>query len=200
MSKKNSKPFTEEDLKKKGFIEVAPGVYNKSEIGHDEEGNMLRIDETRTKVPACMPQQETFFYIGNKYNFKPILFIAIPPSSAPRMTQRDGMYLDPNHPDPKKRQRVCVTKYFDFKNSFKSECSRLNVKLTEVLNICFIVPMPESWSKSKRDRMRYEPHKQRPDRDNYLKAYQDAFGADDGYVYDGRTLKIWGETGGMIIF
>src|ERR1700743_2139947 len=198
MAKKQSKPFTVEDLEKKGFTEVAPGVYNKSKVNHDVEGNMVFSKETHTKVRSCAPEQDTFYYIGNKYDFKPILFIAVPPCSAPRMTRRDAIFINPNHEDPKKRQRAPVTKYFAFKTAFKNEADRMNVKLTEVLNICFIIPMPQSWSKNKRDKMRYEPHKQRPDRDNYLKAVQDAFGGDDGFVWDGRTLKIWGETGGMI--
>ena len=44
----------------------------------------------------------------------------IVPFPAPRMTKSDKWKTNPNHPDPLKRQRVPVTKYFAFKNKIQS--------------------------------------------------------------------------------
>lgn len=133
-------------------------------------------------------------YIDVLYSFD------IDPVSAPRMTQSDKWKLDPNHNDHLKRQRKPVEKYFKFKKELLSLCALNGYNLTERLNILFVVPMPDSWSKKKRLEMINKPHKQRPDRDNYLKAFQDAFSGDDGHVWDGRTIKVWGNKGRIIIF
>lgn len=133
-------------------------------------------------------------YINVLYRFD------ISPVAAPRMTQSDKWKIDPHHSDPNKRQRVPVAKYFTFRNNLLSQCAVNGYKLTKILNILFIVPMPETWSKKKKLAMNNQPHLCRPDRDNFLKAFQDSFTGDDGYVYDGRTIKLWGNKGEIIIF
>lgn len=148
---------------------------------------------------AKLHTYETFLlpdgsYIDVLYSFD------LSPVSAPRMTQSDKWKLDPNHIDPLKRQRKPVEKYFKFKQDLLSLCAVNGYNLTERLNILFVVPMPDSWSKNKRYAMNNQPHKQRPDRDNYLKAFQDSFKGDDGHVWDGRTIKVWGAKGRIIIF
>jgi len=129
----------------------------------------------------------------NKFNFEGFTKIKyefnIEPIAAPRMTQRD-----------KWAKRKCVTKYFGFRNKFLLQANVKGFDLPDVLNILFIISMPKSWSKKKKNMMCHTPHKSRPDRDNYLKAVQDSFNKDDGYVWDGRTIKIWGYTGKIIIF
>lgn len=123
------------------------------------------------------------------------------PCPAPRMTRSDQWRVDPYHPDPKKRQRPEVARYFAFKTEFIYACNQQGYFLEEVLNVVIVVAMPESWSKKKKVEMFLAPHQQRPDRDNYLKAIQDAFKTvDDGYVYDGRTLKVWGYEEGILIY
>lgn len=121
----------------------------------------------------------------NKIRF--VLDVA--PCSAPRMSQSD-----------KWKRRPIVTKYFAFKDELRLKCGLVGYDLEEVLDIAFVVEMPKSWSKKKRSEMLYERHLQRPDRDNFLKAFQDAFLGDDGFVADGRTLKIWGNKAEIIIF
>lgn len=59
--------------------------------------------------------------------------------------------------------------------------------------------MPKSWSGKKRAQMAGKPHQQRPDRDNLEKALLDALFSEDCAVWDGRTTKVWGETGQIII-
>ena len=108
----------------------------------------------------------------------------INPLPAPRMTRADRW-----------KKRPCVLAYFAWKDEIKRLAKGLKYELTPVLDIVFIVPMADSWSPKKKALMDGEPHQQRPDRDNYLKAFQDAFDADDSFVWDGRTTKIWGYEG-----
>lgn len=130
----------------------------------------------------------------------PKFIFDIEPCPAPRMTQSDKWKTDINHPDPKKRQRPSVKRYFDFKNELKRQCEINGYMLESVLNICFIKQMPESWSEKKKNQHDGRPHLSRPDRDNFLKAFQDSFNADDGFVWDGRTIKIWGRSSCIIVF
>lgn len=124
----------------------------------------------------------------------------IAPCAAPRMTRRDKYYLDPNHPDQKKRQRKVVTKYFGWKTAFTLMAKQQGYALTEVLRVIFIVPMPAGLSEKEKDARRGEKHQIRPDTDNYTKAIKDSFGVDDGFVWDERSIKVWGDVGQIIIF
>lgn len=63
----------------------------------------------------------------------------------------------------------------------------------------FVMPMPKSWSKTKRAQMDGQRHTQRPDKDNLEKALLDAVFGEDCHVWDSRVTKIWGETGMICI-
>ncbi len=121
------------------------------------------------------------------------------PVPAPRMTKRD-QWRTPDHPDPDKRQRACVTRYFAFKNAVKDYSGKYNYTLTPELTITFTVPMPVSWSQKKRNKFTGKPHQVRPDIDNYTKAVMDSFGKDDGFVWHIDAKKIWGEEGSITIY
>lgn len=43
------------------------------------------------------------------------------------------------------------------------------------------------------------PHQQRPDIDNYAKAFLDALCEDDSYVYDLRAEKYWGRQASITV-
>lgn len=109
----------------------------------------------------------------------------IPPVAKPRMTQRD-----------KWAQRPAVMKYRQF-------CDRVRFAKMELyscgMQVTFIVPMPESWSKKKREAMNGQPHQQRPDIDNYGKAVLDAVYGEDSHVWDVRFTKLWGQKGQIIV-
>lgn len=72
----------------------------------------------------------------------------------------------------------------------------------------FVIPMPPSWSKAKKNRMRNKPHQQTPDGDNLLKSILDAMFTkhnpdpnikiNDSHIWDARYSKIWGERGRII--
>ncbi|MBM7346076.1 Holliday junction resolvase RusA-like endonuclease [Pantoea coffeiphila] len=66
-------------------------------------------------------------------------------------------------------------------------------------HVTFVLPMPASWSRKKRAASAGQPHQQKPDVDNLMKALMDALFADDSSVWDFRVSKIWGETGSIRI-
>jgi len=109
----------------------------------------------------------------------------IVPMPKPRMTRRD-----------KWKGRPCVVKYW----AFKREIRRQGVELGESgVHTTFILPMPKSWSKKKKDEMDGKPHTQIPDIDNLAKALLDAIFDDDSHIWDARFTKLWGKVGKIII-
>lgn len=107
--------------------------------------------------------------------------IPITPVPKPRMTQSD-----------KWKKRPAVLRYRDYKDHLN-----LLVKgsLEATFDVVFYVPMPTSWSETKKRDMEGKPHQQKPDIDNYLKAFMDALCEDDSYVYDVRARKYWAREG-----
>jgi Holliday junction resolvase RusA-like endonuclease len=121
---------------------------------------------------------------------KPIKHIfAMEPISAPRMTQAD-----------KWKKRSCVVQYFAYKKAVRIESLINGYRLGNTLAICFVIPMPPSWSKKKKLEMFAMPHQQKPDCDNLTKAFMDSFGVDDSGVWDIRAIKIWGDAGAIYTF
>lgn len=108
----------------------------------------------------------------------------IVPVAKPRMTRSD-----------KWKQRDCVLKY----RAFKDECRLRGLELFEQVDLTFVVPMPASWSKKKREQMNGRPHQQRPDIDNYLKSLMDAVLEEDSHIWHVAARKIWGEQGAIIV-
>lgn len=62
-------------------------------------------------------------------------------------------------------------------------------------HVTFFVPMPKSWTKTKKKQMESEPHQVRPDVDNYLKGLLDALCDEDNYIYDVRVTKLYTRQG-----
>lgn len=122
------------------------------------------------------------------------------PMGKPRMTQRDRMYTNPNHKDPKKRQRKAVTEYLEFKNRIQACAQELNYQMGDTIDVLFLIPMPKSWSQKKRLQMEKMPHKQTPDVDNLTKALMDALNKDDSNVWKTNVEKRWAFNGSIIIF
>lgn len=127
------------------------------------------------------------------------IIIPITPCPAPRMVRSDK-WKTPNHIDPRKRQRLCVTKYFEFRRSFLWLCKKHGYYLKDTLNIVFVLPMPNSWSRAKKEKMLNKPHQSKPDVDNCVKAVIDSFGIDDSFVWRIQAEKYWGEHGEIKIY
>ena len=109
----------------------------------------------------------------------------INPVAKPRMTQRD-----------KWKQRPCVMRY----RAFADECRLRGVSIpADGAMVTFVVPMPKSWSPTKREVMCDEPHTQRPDLDNFIKALCDAVHAEDSMIHTIAARKVWGVDGSIEI-
>ena len=104
----------------------------------------------------------------------------ITPVPKPRMTQRDRW-----------SKRPSVLRYW----AFRDEVRKQNVALPIPYHVTFVLPMPKSWTKKKREAMNGAPHRTTPDRDNLEKGLLDAVFKNDAVVHDGRVTKIWGYTG-----
>lgn len=124
----------------------------------------------------------------------------IVPISAPRMTQSDRWKLNPEHPDINKRQRPVVTKYFAYKNLLILQGKQMKFEIKSILDVLFIIPMPDSWSMKKKERMNGLPCKVKPDTDNLLKAIKDTFCKNDSHIWKETAEKRWGFKGSVIIF
>lgn len=109
----------------------------------------------------------------------------INPVAKPRMTRAD-----------KWKKRPATTKYW----KFVDQC-RLERVILPCFNshVTFILPMPVSFSRKKKDRLNGKPHMQRPDLSNLLKALEDALYQEDSGIYDIHITKVWGLVGKIII-
>lgn len=108
------------------------------------------------------------------------MIINIDPVPKPRMTQSDRW---------KKRQ--CCLNYWEFKDKIRKEIKAL----PEHPRITFYIEMPASWSKKKRSEMLMQPHKQKPDIDNLIKALFDAVYGEDSHIWNVYAEKRWALTG-----
>ena len=105
------------------------------------------------------------------------------------MTQRD-----------KWKKRPATDKYWKFKDELKMLCFLCRWQPKEELDVTFVIPMPTSWSEKKRVQMDGQPHKQRPDLDNLIKAFKDALLEEDSHVHTYDNMKkVWGRKGAIIL-
>lgn len=116
------------------------------------------------------------------------MYITVTPVAKPRMTRSD-----------KWNQRPAVMKYRAFKDSIRENLS-IYFEGKQVRHwIVFVVEMPQSWSKKHRAEMDGTPHQQKPDVDNFIKAFLDAVTDDDSHVFEVHALKIWGVKPGIYL-
>ncbi len=104
----------------------------------------------------------------------------ITPVPKPRQTQSDRWKVRP-----------CVARY----RAFADECRVRGVMIDDSVKVRFGISMPTSWSKRKRESMDGQPHQQRPDIDNLLKALMDAILPDDAFVWFVWAQKVWANEG-----
>lgn len=173
----------------KGKVEKLPGLIEQMLPIVDQQTEaffkMKLLAEQGIMFVSAMPQ----FILPNREVIYPKHTFAISPMPAPRMVQSD-----------KWAKRASVMKYFAWRTEFILQSNKVGYSLRETLRIVFVFPFPKSFSKNKKAALFGQPHKQRPDVDNCCKSVLDAFGVDDGYVYDIRAVKVWGESGKIIIF
>ena len=114
------------------------------------------------------------------------------PVAKPRMTQRD-----------KWKKRPVVDKYYAYKDAMNAEALQMGLPGIpgRIESLIFHVQMPKSWSKKKKEAMNGKPHRQTPDLDNLLKAFQDALCTEDKHVYAiaAGLGKFWSHEGFTIL-
>lgn len=111
-------------------------------------------------------------------------FYDITPVAKPRMTQRDRW-----------AKRKATAAYW----AFKDECRLIELDVPDSSYITFGIPMPASWSKAKRAKHFMQPHRQRPDIDNLIKALLDAVYDEDSQIHEISAKKMWVDKGMIIV-
>jgi len=112
------------------------------------------------------------------------------PVAKPRMTRRDK-WLNPPRP--------AVAQYRAFKTELNLKAKQQKFELSEAHRVTFLVEMPKSWSKKKKLEMYGEPHRQRPDLDNYLKALWDCLLPEDSACHYVVAIKKWSDKPGIVV-
>jgi Holliday junction resolvase RusA-like endonuclease len=128
-----------------------------------------------------------------------IYVFTITPMGKPRMVQSDKWRTNPRHPDPVRRQREVVTRYWQYKSDLQKLCLFNKFVLQETIDMTAYFPMPDSWSMKKKKAMENMPHQQKPDGDNVLKGFLDALTTSDEKIWDKRVRKFWGLKGKIIV-
>lgn len=108
----------------------------------------------------------------------------IDPVPAPRMSSSDRW-----------KKRPVVTRYWQYKKDLNNLCMINRYVLTDRLDVIFYLPLPDSWSRKKKDLVTGKPHTQRPDTDNLLKGFIDCLTDDDCAIWDVHARKYWAVQG-----
>lgn len=176
--------FSKDDLKKLGYREVSPDVFEPAKKLIREVLGKPQPKIREKKVPAMKVKA-----VPGVYEFD------ITPMGKPRMTQRD-----------KWAKRPVVERYYEFANRLRA-LAALNgfVFPATGAHIRFELPMPESWKKKKYKEttmwnfMNMNPHQAKPDLDNMLKAVKDSLCKDDKFIHSYTASKTWAEKGKITI-
>lgn len=141
--------------------------------------------------------EETCFILDSTRKY--FLFDVVP-MGAVRMSQSDRWKTNPDHHNILQRQRPEVTRYFRFKRTIKEQSAKMGYTQENTLEIVFLVPMPASWSKKKKERENKMPVKTKPDIDNYVKAFLDALLVEDGHIWKIIAEKRYAYKGSIIVY
>lgn len=117
----------------------------------------------------------------NSRQLRNTYMVYVTPMGAPRMTQRD-----------KWKQRPVVLRYHAYRDELRARLAGFAMP-AESWWIRFYMPMPKSKSKKWKQEHNEQPHQQKPDIDNLVKAFMDAMTEDDAYVHDIRASKFWSD-------
>ncbi len=116
--------------------------------------------------------------------------IAITPMGKPRMVRSDAW-----------KRRPCVTRYWAFKDELNDLCEKAGYTQRNELYAVFQIPMPKSWSPSKKKLMMGLVHNQKFDIDNIAKAILDCLlPSGDEKVHTVCVKKVWSGNPGILFF
>jgi len=116
-----------------------------------------------------------------------LTIIHVTPMGAPRTVRSDVW-----------RERPVITRYHAYRDAIREALPDHELPMEIILH--FYVPMPKSWSKKKQRAMAMEYHQQKPDIDNLVKGFMDAFRKDDSKVAVVTAQKFWGTEGKIEYF
>lgn len=161
-------------------------------MSKEKETKVVNLQQQDTKTENKQEQEvkEKPKLTADGQEIKPYITLNLNPVAKPRMTRSD-----------KWKKRKATEKYWKFKDDLKMLCWLARWQPREDnLDITFVIPMPKSWSKKKKNEMNGQPHKSRPDLDNLIKAFKDALLQEDSHIhtYDGMK-KVWGFKGQIIL-
>lgn len=109
----------------------------------------------------------------------PSKIIAVEPMGAPRLVRSDRW-----------GKRPVVQRYHAYKDTIRLALP--GYELPTILKIEFHIAMPKSWSTKKREQHKYTSyHQSKPDIDNLVKGFMDAFHTDDAHVAIIYACKFW---------
>lgn len=114
-------------------------------------------------------------------------YLDVTPVAKPRMTQKDKY-------NPSK----AAQRYWAYKDELVLKARLARFEIGPAFRAIFLMPMPKSWTKKKRRQMVGQPHQQKPDTDNLLKALKDALLVEDSHVWDEQGIKVWTDGPGGI--
>lgn len=114
----------------------------------------------------------------------------VTPVGKPRMTKRDRW-----------AQRPAVVRYWAYCDAMRAYAEQEGFEPKEAgMALTFYLPMPTSWSKKKKEAMNGQPHQQKPDVDNLVKAFLDALLGDDAKVWHlAGVQKRWAYEGAIVV-
>lgn len=97
------------------------------------------------------------------------------------------------------RKRPVVLRYHAYRDQLQLLAKGQGFEVPAAgLCLIFILPIPAGLSKKEHIKRSGQPHTQRPDVDNLIKAFFDALCEDDAYVWDVRGIKLWGPSAKII--
>ncbi|HQB08132.1 MAG TPA: RusA family crossover junction endodeoxyribonuclease, partial [Rectinema sp.] len=104
----------------------------------------------------------------------------------PRMTRRDKWLNPPRKP---------VAAYRDWSHKLRSFITNVPNNAVQLDWVAYL-PMPKSWSKKKKEFMKGQAHRSKPDKDNIDKAIMDALFERDECIAFGSQSKRWDDGNG----
>lgn len=102
------------------------------------------------------------------------------PVAKPRMTRADAW-----------KKRKCVLDYWEFKDEINKQANEQGFELGEKYRVTFYIEIPKSRKTGKKKAVDGQPHKQRPDGDNMVKALNDCLLDEDSGVWYTVSIKRW---------